>query len=280
MGPLISLLLVAALITSQADAATWTLCKYSHGEENIPRGAANDYVDFLHLDRCGINNLTEEDFNVLPNLNMIRISYNDIPYLDPAVFRGIIRVKTLHLEGNNLQTMPVFGAQSVLPNLTSLHVTGNEITKLDDPRTFSSTKLLEVLIINDNKIEFIHPDMFSGLTKLKYLYLNRNKLTYVDDKVFALSSLNSLTAISIRDNLLESVAPGAFRNTRLQELYLQGNRLTHLSEDFFATDGAQLTWFCYHKNPWRCAFLDKIVARRKEVDLKCVYFGREPVCSP
>ncbi|XP_063381434.1 leucine-rich repeat-containing protein 1-like [Cydia fagiglandana] len=279
MGPLTSLLLLAALITSQANAATWTQCRYSYGEENIPRGSSNDYIDFLHLDRCSINNLTEQDFIGLPNLGMIRISHNDIPYLDPAVFRGVIRVKTLHLEGNNLQTMPVFGAHSVLPNLTSLHVTGNEITKLDDPRTFSSTKQLEFLIINDNKIEFIHPDMFAGLTKLKYLYLNRNKLTYVDDKVFALTSLKSLTTISIRDNLLESVAPGAFRNTQLQELYLQGNRLTHLPEDFFATDGARLTWFCYHQNPWRCAYLDKIVARKNEVDLKCVYFGVKPVCS-
>ncbi|XP_048513658.1 relaxin receptor 1 isoform X2 [Athalia rosae] len=131
----------------------------------------------------------------------------------------------------------------------------NEIHKGD----FMGLESLEMLLIEDNLIEFADLSDFAnqstlewiGLTKnmicsncltlpylpcLKDLYLDMNQIEEISENL--LSTLPSLTGLSLQNNKIRSIHENAFRNLHeLSELNLAFNRIVKLPTDLFLSMG-------------------------------------------
>ncbi len=146
------------------------------------------------------------------------------------------KVKELNLKMNNLNgTIP--DAFFNLPNLTFLHLRGNSlggaisphIEKLSKlrflglnnnqftgslPSEMGNLTLLTEMYLQQNQFSGAIPSSFSNLVNLKYLFLFENNL----DELPALTSLNQLLQLNVRDNKLQfddleinkNVASGVF----------------------------------------------------------------------
>ena len=64
-----------------------------------------------------------------------------------------------------------------------LDLSGNEIVNMEE-NSFAGVPNLEKLIIEFNKIRFIHSGIFNNLNKLQQLDLTNNKITFVGKNTF------------------------------------------------------------------------------------------------
>lgn len=110
-------------------------------------------------------------------------------------------------------------------NMTEIHVTGTNVTYLQD--VFSRMVELQHLILSSNNISLISPVAFKGLRRLKALKLLENKLVELPAEVF--DDMVQLQQLIIENNRLKSIKENLFdKLASLEELYLNKNQLTAL----------------------------------------------------
>lgn len=122
-------------------------------------------------------------------------------------------------------------------NATHLqHLTLNNQISVVPTRIFSLARNLTSITLSKNRITRIEDHAFDGLDKLEQLVLGKNLLTSLNRLAFA--GLPKLNFLNLRDNDIESIEDGTFALPNLGELTLSKNRLKTLSDRIF--DGAPL----------------------------------------
>ena len=113
--------------------------------------------------------------------------------------------------------------------LKSLLLTDNHLGDLP-PDIFQGLPSLSRLWLGLNPLGELPPGIFAGLTSLSSLALNTTGLSTLPPQVF--DDLASLERLYLDDNSLESLPPGAFAAlSEIKVLYLSRNKLTELPPD-------------------------------------------------
>ncbi|NXF96673.1 GPV protein, partial [Eubucco bourcierii] len=110
-------------------------------------------------------------------------------------------------------------------NMTAIHITGTNLTHLQD--AFSGMVKLQHLVLSSNNISVVSPRAFRGLRSLKALKLLDNQLVELPPEVF--NDMVQLQQLIIENNKLKSIEESLFgKLASLEELFLNKNQLTAL----------------------------------------------------
>uniref|UniRef100_A0A8B9L1Q5 Si:ch211-117l17.7 n=1 Tax=Astyanax mexicanus TaxID=7994 RepID=A0A8B9L1Q5_ASTMX len=169
------------------------------------------------------------------------LSSNALSVLPPGVFRRLVNLEQLHLDGNqlvslsrmprlkelylyntNLSTVPwnLFANMTGLMSL-NLHI-NEKLTSL--PRNlFCCLPNLLKLSLRYNSLQALQPDQFSQLTKLQILLLNGNMLQSLPARIFY--NLPKLAKLELSNNYLKNLPGDTFLDLNsLQSVTLGHNR--------------------------------------------------------
>lgn len=125
---------------------------------------------------------------------MVRITA-DLIYRCPQYFNPV-RERELDLRGNKIAVIENMGATE--DQFDSIDLSDNEIVKLEN---FPYLKRLTTLLINNNRIARINPNLGEFLPKLQTLVLTNNRLVNLVD-LDPLAALVNLQTLSLLDNIV------------------------------------------------------------------------------
>jgi Leucine-rich repeat (LRR) protein len=114
-----------------------------------------------------------------------------------------------------------------LPKLVKLHLNGNKLKtiKRDALIDLGSRNVPLSLHVDKNELAEV-PEDFLNLPHLDLLYLQVNSIEYIHPAAFRLNPI--LNKIELSDNKLERIEEGTFNSPFLNYLSLDGNRITKL----------------------------------------------------
>ena len=170
--------------------------------------------EFNHLISCDFTSDNTCSFKFPPNCNS-------------TLSQGVVEFECYT---NNVYSS--HKALLVLPtNTVSLDLTRHSIIALQG-NPFTNLPLLQDLILDQNRLSYLKPQVLSDLSTLKYLSLERNNLMFLDTALF--KTLSALNKLSLIGNYFSSLPVGIFHDlTNITELFLSTNRLTTLDNDTF-----------------------------------------------
>ncbi|KAH9328960.1 hypothetical protein KI387_001068, partial [Taxus chinensis] len=113
----------------------------------------------------------------------------------PQYFNAV-RERELDLRGNKITVIENLGATE--DQFDSIDLSDNEIVKLEN---FPNLKRLTTLLINNNRIARINPNVGEFLLKLHTLVLTNNRLVNLGD-LDPLATLKNLQTLSLLDNIV------------------------------------------------------------------------------
>jgi len=129
----------------------------------------------------------------------------------------LTRPKELHLDYNNLKTLP--DSIGKLSSLIILNLNGNQFKTL--PESLAKLGALEILDLRSNKFEIL-PAVINKLKKLKALWLEYNALSTLPESIGQLSSLKTLSVFS---NQITTLPESISKLSSLETLDLGFNKL-------------------------------------------------------
>lgn len=246
------------------DLQSSCLCAYNLGHElsvqcdmvdfpklltALDRYARNTPLDLLYINNSTVNNLKDSIFSNL-KIHNIQISGCKIKNVSDKAFLGQEdHLKNLNLQENDLIEIPIESLRS-LTHLSLLDLSRNRITEVPDSAFETLTKLATLKLSDnnvtlspgalqglDNSLKNLNlkgtrqksiPDAVRGLKNLAFLDLSQNSLRDLpglDNRDF--DGLDSLTALNLERNLLQSLSENAFDGvkTTLSSLSLLNNLL-------------------------------------------------------
>ncbi|XP_076330934.1 uncharacterized protein LOC143236518 [Tachypleus tridentatus] len=164
-------------------------------------------------------------------VSSLRLMYNNLVTLPLHVFRGSEHLMTsLDLSHNQINEFPV----KALRKLSYLQWLNLNSNKLEDLSRGSFEKLwsrltLSSILLGSNHISFIEDSLFRGLRNVTSLDLTNNHISKLEGQPFP----ESLTTLSLSDNLLDWIPPDALSNLRyLKMLNLGGNLFPSLPSNW------------------------------------------------
>ena len=132
-------------------------------------------VKELHLSNKKLGpSLIKEDFALLPNLEVLDVSYNELQGPIPEFLREFEHLKWLGLD-NNQFTGGIARALSNLLSLEWLDISNNKFSG-PIPSVLGRLYRLEILDLSHNQFDGPIPNYLGNLTRLKRLYLDHNQL--------------------------------------------------------------------------------------------------------
>jgi len=141
--------------------------------------------------------------------------------LSSNIFEGLYGLQAVRMNNNTHLTALPTSVFDKVPFLTTLHLDGNRIQKLDDG-IFAKLSKLNLLDLSGNSLRAVGTGVLSDLRNLQYLNLNNNKIEKLDGGL--LLGLGKLVKISLNNNDLASLPNGIFSNlTSLKELHIENN---------------------------------------------------------
>ncbi len=196
-------------------------------------------VKLLTLNRRGISEIKQGDFNGLTRLANLQITYNDFTELPAGIFDELTALTAVYLIGNGLINLP--------------------------PRLFANSPRIIILYLSDNELESLPDDLFDPLANLLILDLENNELQALPPS-FVQSPPGSLSQFTIGDNNFGQLPSGLLDNLPTSIISLDLNGIPITDEDLtlirtrFPTlqeihlsntgiDGALLTSFLAGVNP-------------------------------
>ncbi|XP_041130806.1 extracellular matrix protein 2-like isoform X2 [Polyodon spathula] len=182
-------------------------------------------VTTLYLAENEISEIPEHAFLGLPNLEWLDLSKNqmDNSTMHPGVFRNLIKLKRLNLDGNQITQIP-----PLPPSLEELKMNDNKLQGLDQ-HSFKGLSKLLTLELEGNALHDgnVNPLAFKPLRRLIYLRLDRNLLRAIPSGL-----PHSLQELHLAGNVIEEVSEGVLSKTlNLSVLVLSNNHLqeTHIA---------------------------------------------------
>lgn len=152
----------------------------------------------------------------LVNLKEIWLDNNQIDEF-PQAFLSTTRLQRLWMDSNFVKSI----SNCRLVNLERFSICKNLLTSFG---AILDWRLLSVLLLNDNQITVISPEI-RRLQNLKKLHINNNKVELLPDEF---TSLYQLEELQMKSNLLKALPQAIGELTNLQTLNLFDNRLTTL----------------------------------------------------
>lgn len=210
---------------------------YIHkGNKKDIEGLVNDRDCInLGLCECSLTSLDDIDLKTFAeHLQILVLSGNLLQTIKPSWFVGFVQLTTLDLSGNQITVIDDPTVFKELPKLENINLCRNEITRLHRG-LFREMIFLKTLDLSDNRLQVFDEGLFRDLVRLEQINLSGNGIQRLNMvKVF--SKTRSLAKIDLSNNQLddESVNEAEFRQLEqlqctLVELNLSGNRLTSLA---------------------------------------------------
>nr|QPD07683.1 toll-like receptor 13 [Nibea albiflora] len=174
--------------------------------------AATKYIptlEELDLSKNNITTLECQDFANMTKLKHLRLFNNYISALKDCVFKDLIKLQVLKLQGNHICTFGGAFKKPNLPNLTQLRLNGNRLTTIKSG-SFNGLQSLQILSLHENKIVTLKHGCFIGLTDLTDLQLQSNNIIGPDIKQEVFNHLTNLRKLDLRTNHIrfnESLLP-------------------------------------------------------------------------
>ncbi|XP_059472788.1 vasorin isoform X3 [Neocloeon triangulifer] len=243
---------LAREVSIQCDLVDWPLLLAAL-QRHLPPGPG-PVIDLLYVSNSTVRTLPADVLVGVRRVRSLQMSGCKIEKIETGAFRGQeTSLKNLNLQDNLLDAVPV-AALRPLRNLTLLDLSRNKLNRVTQD-SFSSLGALATLKLADNEITLepgaFHgleaslrnlnlkgtrqkrlPEAVRGLRALAFLDLAQNGLRELPTSGAAagrtLQGLDSLTAINLERNLIQSVAPDAFAGVAdtLSSLSLLNNLLT------------------------------------------------------
>lgn len=213
-------------------------------------------VRLLYLIDLSTNEIENGAFNVLPfaSLEILVIRGCKIPNLNSGAFLGLLNLKYLNLERNNLQSIE----SSVLAPVRNL---ARFDLRSCGPHLLSLNNLFDTKMIH-----------------LKYVIVSGCLLTNtINERTF--SGLVNVEILSLTNNGIEEIAEGAFDIVfkTLKHLNLIDNRLKSISPDLFIIARDGFVDVLFDNNPWYCDY--RLEELRKFMDETNTYRLNGIVCD-
>lgn len=190
-----------------------------------------EFYNFTKLERLILNHnqlsSLPKDVDYVPTLKHINLSQNKIKYLDTQELRSYNHITSLHLSGNVLEKIPALSHARSLENLI---LSNNKINKLS-PNVFTGLRKLKYLKLDHNRLGFVYHGVFDELSSLQSLDLSYNKLEIIRKDL--LSKLLSLEELYLQNNSITTLDDYCFRNLTLHRVDLEHNRIRRFKADAF-----------------------------------------------
>lgn len=159
-------------------------------------------------------------------------------------FERVAAADTLYADHMGVKRLPIFVVLA-LPNIATIDMSANQITKLP-PKMYKiapkltklllsenkiiipkksplmSSPTLKTLMLSDNGINHLNKFTFSGLPALEVLYLDSNKLKFVHPKMF--SSMKNLKYLHLGMNFLANIPPKNVMPASIQQYITKSQR--------------------------------------------------------
>lgn len=165
--------------------------------------------------------------SLAPQLQNLDLSYNEVELIPEGFLERLPALRFLNLSRNCLQAFAVLKPGS-LPCLVLLDLSHNALGTLEVGA--GALGSLQTLFLQDNALRDLPSDTFAGLASLQRLDLEQNRVRPCGDSrvpsssgCVAFSAISSLRVLSLVDNEMETLQPGAFLHTPLTELDLSAN---------------------------------------------------------
>ncbi|CAH0557758.1 unnamed protein product [Brassicogethes aeneus] len=245
------------------DLQSACLCSYNLGHElsvqcdivDWPKliGALNKYATSTPLDLLYVNNSTINVLkdNVIANLQVqnIQLSGCRIKSVQGGAFNGQeMHLKNLNLQDNDLSAVPVESLKK-LRTLSLLDLSHNLISTVP-PGAFETLGKLSTLKLSDNNVTLEDgalrglegslknlnlkgtrqkeiPEAVRNMKTLAFLDLSQNSLRELPGSTESFTGLESLTALNLERNLIQTLGENAFQGVQktLSSLSLLNNLL-------------------------------------------------------
>jgi len=174
--------------------------------------------------------IKETIFHGLIRLVVLKISQNQLSYIDSIVFRDLISLQALHLDNNRIETINPDAFQS-LSNLHILDLSNNRVTYVDS-KVFSRLFVLRQLYMDHNKIRKMDDDSLRNCSSLQDLGLADNSFTEVP-VALAMAGLGLLKTLDIGENKISQVSNSSFGGmSQLYGLRMVDSRLSEIPHGF------------------------------------------------
>lgn len=181
-------------------------------------------LEFLQMTNCSLDELHEDFFEVLPNLQDLDMGWNPDLKLNAQRYIVALKLKSLRLSFCNLEEINL----KHVPQLKTLRLDGNRLHSLKE-LTFAQNTELEILDLSQNSIRYLEPRVFRSLPKLYSLNLAYNELARLDPDLFLYNS--RLKILNLARNAIEDLS--TIRSNSLQNIDLSWCDIIHFNADFF-----------------------------------------------
>lgn len=194
----------------------------SRGFSEIPTACRDVLsIDLSFNELSKLDNTTLESFTNLEDLTMKQAL---LAFITPGAFRPCAQnIARINLAANFLHTLPT-DAFSNLPVLEVLILDENRLTHLEGG-CLKNLPILKHLYLNSNNLSFLDASVFQDCPAVETLYLNNNRIFQINTHSFF--GLGNLNTLFMENNLLMDIFEGAFNHTRkLKSLILNNNQLS------------------------------------------------------
>lgn len=186
-------------------------------------------LQFLRLYRCHLETITWDMFKDLINLEVLSLEGNDLEDIPKLVFFSMPHLKTLVLAKNRLLRLDWESVAGLL-ELQHLDLSGNKLHYLSEA-TFAPFPSLQYLDTRGNPIEAIYSNTFEVMNSTKILFLGSGQPLSIHANAF--HGLNSLQRLVINGLQVESLNGDLLRGMpRLKYLEING-RIDTIEFDAF-----------------------------------------------
>lgn len=192
------------------------------GIENLPQPESITFIDLSHNQ---ISDLSDYSLDHFPNLTQLWLNNNQLNDISQLI--GHANLRELHISNNNLKMLDL-QTLSIFPMLYVVNAGFNEIEQL---KTFEG-KLnhLEVLFLNNNKIQTLPSCAFEPCPSLQAIYLQDNLINILPSDCF--KSLYNLRLLYLYSNLFTSLPTNIFSDLKnLHVLYLNNDEIQNSEKD-------------------------------------------------
>ena len=203
----------------------------------VPKGLPTS-LEILDLSNNGVDQLFQEQFGNLYNLQNLSLAYCKIKTVSQDAFVGVSGLVSLDMSHNRIGGNNI-GNKVFLPliNLRSLNLRGNLMNDISTQfKLFAQLTNLIELDMSDNRCSNLDRNIFSNQTLLKKLDLSQNELgDYIHDETGLLfSPLKNLETLSMDQSGLYELPTMLFSNlVSLKQLHLHDNNIAEWDGGLF-----------------------------------------------
>jgi len=222
---ILSAMILTVWLSNSATAAELTFGDWATAQGYTPPGPINWECN------ASRENITSADgANSYTNLQLLRLSHNQISSVSASQFQDLTNLLHLNLSVNQIASLSANQFQN-LTNLLELSLFGNQISSLSADQ-FQGLTNLQDLRLGDNQITSLSANQFQYQPNLQHLGLDVNQISSLDPKAF--EGLSDLTILYLSYNQIPSLCADQFQGLgNLEELNLQLSQISSIDANAF-----------------------------------------------